>query len=317
MSYTNLTVDERIAKASEYATILIDEGRLEEDVLKNLQSTFSLTHDEALTALGKMKTDHKQYYQKSMNSNIVKAIFSFIAMASGAIFYYYFGKESFKLYSWLGIFFGIVAVGVVVYLIKLLAERFNILPVRSEKNVKKEPALTIQLIIGATFLLCITLYLEWTEDGVINENEIFTVIGLQQSKNAIIDYYGSKSKTYFYEFSFVNKNVKARFSEHYYSFAQPAIRYTELPIEGTFSIQIFKKDSSLFFDPYRDKPGIIEIVNISYNNKFVVDHSERNFLVNKKHRRNRNFMTGIFLALVMLHVALEVAKKNFGMFQKK
>ena len=316
MSYTNISIEERISKASEYATILIDEGRLEEDILKDLQVTFSLTREEAYTALGKMKINHEQYYKKSMNSNIVKAIFTFIAMAGASVFYYFFGQESFKLYSWFGIFAGILAIGVIVYLFKLIAERYNIIPTHPKKTIKRDIPFTVQLMMLAGLLLCVSIYIEWFEKYVIHENEILTVNNLILDKKVIKDYYGSKSKTYFYEFSFVGKKVKARFIDNYYSYAQRSIDYRNLSHGDTLSIQLFKEDSASFFDTYRYDTEIIKIVNISYNNKFVVDHTIRNEIVKKEQTRNRSIMTGIFITLVILHFALISAKKNFGLFQK-
>jgi hypothetical protein len=83
------------------------------------------------------------------------------------------------------------------------------------------------------------------------------------------------------------------------------------------SIQLFKEDSTAFFDIYRSNPEIIKIVNLSFKNGFVIDHDSRNELVKKKNTRNRNYMSGAFLALVILQFFLTVAKKNLGLFQEK
>ena len=133
MNYADLTPNERIAKASEYATILVGEGKLESDIINELIDSFKLTDDEAKLALLKMRANFSDSYKRSINFNIWKGLFAFIIFAITGIFFYGASSEVGPgIYCPIAIVFVIFSLGSMIYSLRLIFQKYQL-----EENIKK------------------------------------------------------------------------------------------------------------------------------------------------------------------------------------
>ncbi len=313
-NYANLTPKERISKAAEYASILIEEGKLRSQIISELMMTFSMSQYEAEQAFEKLKSENSVHYKKSMNANIFKTLLLVIALAGAAAIYFFASLESSKLLIVLAIVFGGSVILGCVYIVKALFERFNFrLPdisayIPSQKNGKLS-FLTNFLLI-TSFLLSIAFYSEITESGTVDESSICIIDNLVLSSEVTKGSTGSKSKSYFLLFTVGKYPSKGRFFDKYYKYSEQRISVNDFKKGDTIDIQINKKDSADFVSIYRYDPEIFDIVNVRFGNHFLIDHKKRNRLEKEKNIWNRNVALTLFCISVLAFIIIPILKRK-------
>lgn len=297
MNYADLSPNERIAKASEYATILIGEGKLESDIINELMSSFKLTEDEAKLAIVKMRTDFSDSYKQSINFNIWKGIFAFIIFAVSALFFYGAASEVGPgVYYPIAFFLVIVSFGALFYSLRLIFQKYQL--EESKKNRKEQPFILSLLIFSITVFL-LFLFNYKTDAGIIDEQKTEVVSGLKISENVSINNTGGKSKKYYYSFRFQKVPHEFRFFDDYYRYSNPRIGLIDFKVGDTLSAQLLKKEFEEFNQTENNEK--IDIVNITIAGQFVVDHKIRN---KKIRAENKRLFELSLTALVMLVLAI-------------
>lgn len=296
MNYADLTPNERIQKASEYATILIDEGKLESDIIDELVNSFKLSEDEAKLAIVKMRTDFSDSYKRSINFNIWKGIFGFIIGAASAIFLYGASSEvGLSIYYPVAIFFAIASLGSLLYSLRLIFQKYQL---EESSSRKEQPFVLSVLVIGIVFSLYF-LYNYKADVGSIDEQKIEVIPGLVVSENVVRNSTGGKSQKYYYSFRFKNVPHKVRFFSDYYRYSGFRIGLIDFKIGDTMSIQLKTKDIDEFNQTETSEE--IDIVNITVAGQFVIDHKIRN---KKVRAENKRLFEWVSTGLIMLVSAI-------------
>lgn len=89
MSYSDLSVNERIEKAEEFCLLLSTEIKLPEEIIKELASTFSLTPQQANEAYINSKIKYKAQHSAAAKSKYLQLLVSLLVSICCGIFYFF------------------------------------------------------------------------------------------------------------------------------------------------------------------------------------------------------------------------------------
>jgi len=293
MDYKDMPVEERIKKASEYALLVVADNKPEEEIIGILKRDFDLTHEQAFEAFTKMRSEYKEEYASTTNSNAYKLIGSIAFCVFAAIAYYFLGSGmgGFKAFPMIFVvLFGFAALGSIIVLSRTLWEKYTSPAFRRiNKKTTTLPAAgngenlhwTSFGLLLAFIIVFATSSVYFGNSGIVNGNEIETIRGLIVNNPVTLDHTSGKNKSYYYIFTFREHQNEFRFYDNYYKYSKYPLDETTFKEGDTISIQIFYEDWQSLTNS-EDK-STIKMINVARGNTFFIDHAFRNAQLKKDH----------------------------------
>lgn len=282
-----------LEKAYAYIQMLKQEGKLDDRVISELMSMYTISSEDATDLLEKFKQSDE--YKSAVSSTIKeKSILLIMSLAIGGCFLYAAtsrsGSIAFGLHAY---FFLAAAVGLVTYLGKLLIERFAL-----DKQYPWLQNKILPFVLLAFAILCFTQYQLQYKTYLYNKADFPRKIdGVLVSNFKEVEY-GSKSRGYYYEFSLDYYYLPLRWYdvEHKYSFNSKMYPPT-----------FFKKGDSItvFASNYNDK-GFIEVGDLEKNGVGVMNIEERNGKAKERATKQRNLIGYLFLGSLILFSFVQI-----------
>jgi hypothetical protein len=292
MSYSDLTLKERMEKAEEFCILLSRDMKLPEDVIKELSVTFSLSSQQAHEAYKNSKVKYKKDHLSASKNKYLELLASFLVALACCAFYFFIGIELSGFFLIFVVLFAASIVGIMVYSVKSIAENMLLnypwlLEFRKNFFVKLFPTVLIVLAI-AIGNYC--LLKEFSKSNTVMRT-------LRLSKDVEFLTSSGKNKSKYYQFIFDGYSKKFTFSSRDYRFANSLDKIKKLKKAELVTCCFQKKDirnlhEKTFFDQYN------RILNISFSGVDVIDFEYRN----KKMKTS----AGRFLSYALLAMALEV-----------
>lgn len=305
MNYENLSVSEKIERASEYALILVqNDANL--DIVTEIGGVFNLTEAQAKEAYELMCRKYEKEHQSAMKTKIKRAWFVIGVSLSVMIFFAFISPDTTPFFLIIAFVFGILILMGFNFLANKYREE-STLPKEGyfleRERQKKIEARSIKVYnwpfdISLFFFsfLMIGFYLFYTHHGVINKDEIKEYAKVTLSENVIFkDLGGTKPNNHNYAFAFKFKGhtQEFRFADKYYKYGKWKISENDFTPGDTLSIQLQKKDFAKLDENETKK---IEIINILIKKEWLIDHDDRNRRVEKKNLQTMLWV-GAILAL--------------------
>jgi hypothetical protein len=287
-----------LEKAAGYVQMLKQEGKLDENALPELLQMYNVSETEGKELIESFKQTTE--YKKSVTKNIGAQLVILIVFLCIALFYYFIGtdKDGIPLFSFFGIWFFLGAIGLGVYIFKLLRERFTVNP---KYSFLKNKAL----------LWCIIslIYAGVLQYNLSNKKYLLNTNNWKQKSNLVLDSdceeisTGGKHPTHYYQFTVEQFTKKFRWydANHLYKF-NPS---------STPSIYLQKKDTiNVWIDSTANK-DYFEVANIQKDGRLFLNLNERNLKAAKKSTDNRNISALLFcVALIAFFVLQARANKE-------
>jgi len=310
MNYSDLPVADRIKMASEYALLLVEDNIMYEDMIKDLQERFSLTQNEALTALERTKNDFSSEYKSLANASIFRAVTSIVTSVIFGLFYLFVGDEIGYLVAIIGILFLCIGFMSCIVLVQKMMDKFFYSPtlirarIKRSKNPKEDKQdFTVYLFVF-TFCLCLlAVFNYFKKSGIINIETLATVPGLQIKEKVYKESTGGKSPTYYYVFHIYGHKNEFRFYQTYYHYAEPDFRADDFKPGDTISIQLKPEDFFEKINNYSNE-GVVDIINIIKDSRPIIDLASRNKSEEADNMRNLKIV-GIICGLALLIMILK------------
>jgi hypothetical protein len=323
MDYKEMPVEERIKKASEYALLVVADNKPEEEIIGILKKDFNLTHEQAFEAFTKMRSEYKEEYASTTNSNVYKLVGSIAFCVFVVIAYYFMGSEmgSFKAFPMLFVvLFGFAALGGIIVLSRTLWEKYTSPAFR---QIHKKPATlpapgkgenlhwTSFGLLLAFVIFFATASVYFGNSGIVNGNEIETIQDLIISNPVTQDHTSGKNRSYYYIFTFRGHQNEFRFYDDYYKYSKYPLDVSTFKEGDTISIQIFYEDWKSLINS-QDK-STIKMINVARKNAFFIDHAFRNAQLKKDHTNQLKFgliFLGAMLVVKLIWIGLNYFKRD-------
>ena len=301
MNYDELPLNERIQKAAEYAVILIDDERVDIDILGELQTTFSLNEEQAKKAYELMRSGFKTEYQQALKNKINRAWLATVSAVLIAAFYLF--TSEFYGVPWLliALLFGLAAANGVTMLPKLYRERknppdeyFRLIDFEKKNITRKKDDFAARLPVFFMFMTAITCFALIRQWRIINTSHIVTVNNLRIAEPVVKLSDHGKNPRYYYLFHFVGHPGDFKLKETIYEYSEFAILDSSFYPGLAVNIEIDKED----FKKMRDVTAShnIDLLNIGKYNYWLIDQNLRNQRVKNENKKNFLLFGALFLA---------------------
>ncbi len=312
MNYAELPLDERIRMASDYALLLIEDSLNEESIVTGLQSQFFLTQEQALLALSRTRSVHKEAYNRSLNAAVLKAVASLFVSIVSATFYVAMGEEAGTFLILIGGFFLLSGLGAFALITQKILDRLFYSPTLIEKRLSKgdrdEPPRrdwTVNLFLGSFVLFAVATVLYLKQAGYEETRDVVTVHSLHLKRPPVRQSTGGDAERYYYLFQFAEYSNEFRFDESYYEYAGNNFQSQDFRVGDTLSVQVRSKD---YYDKlYWHREGEVAVVNIINKNLPAIDLILRN---QKVLRKNKVFFQAAALLIIVTFLFMLLRHKR-------
>lgn len=143
----------------------------------------------------------------------------------------------------------------------------------------------LKLLAAISFAaLCATFFQFNSQSESINENYLATIPQCILTEPVRHEHIGDKKRMYYYAFKFRGHNLDCRFFSKYYDYAKDASILSTLQEGDTVTIQIDYADLDYFNNKYSE--GSIDLLNLAFKNRFLVNHSYRNAKINMANKNS-------------------------------
>jgi hypothetical protein len=299
MSYENLSVEERIDRAAEYALLLVADDKDVDTIVKELKEMFYLTEEQSMQAYEKMRTDHKSTYHTTVKRNNNKlltiAVFGLLAAAG----YFILGEtigDSGMGYGAIAfaVLFVLSAVAAILMLIGNIGEKYR-KPAQTENNKTMQLSRELRAVLGI-MLVTSLMYFFGSQENVIVEKELITIPSLVLYKEPELIRLSRKPHKHAFHFRFFETPHVYQFNDKYYDYRGGEYFIKDLHAGDTIAIQLEQDQADRSQERY--EPYTIKIVNIIKHDTPYTNHVYRNKQVIK------NNETGRWIGLCVLAAAL-------------
>ncbi|MDF2187273.1 hypothetical protein [Paraflavitalea sp. CAU 1676] len=312
MDYQTLPKEERIARASEYALMLVADDLAVEEIVVELSTMFNLAHEEARQAYEKMRQDHAATYKKTINKKNIAALAAGVTSLIFALTYFFMGKEMSgkgigTAMILLSILFALPALNSVIIIISNWIEKNRKQVAKphlprylGSKGDKFKVYLFVSISFASIFIIW-PIYSYVSGEGTIDETRLETsapkILHKKPWKSYISD---NDNRFYVYYFSFLKDPNIYRFDEEYVKYRMATYDIDSLEPGDVLTIR-YRRDHEM--SPHQQDTGkIFTIFNIAKKGLPYADLAARNMAVNKENKKNiGNFimifavMGGLFL----------------------
>lgn len=303
MNYKELPLNKRINLASQYALLLMADMKLKKEIVAILQKDYALTKKEAYQAFFAMRARYRTEYNSTVLSYLWKGM-GVLGMCLLSVMGYYFLEREM---GGLGSFFKIAALVIGLGAIAGLIVIGTIIGKKYKDEVLKGYTLTkdktdeglLSLAFMGLLLACVCGYCYFLRLNIIDKTSIATVNNCIVTEPVRYASTGGKNRRYYYSFKFKGHGMKLSFFNKYYNFA-PNATIPRVDVGDTVSIQVFKDKLDVFNDEY--SAGSIDMVNLGFNGKFIIDHDYRNKRLIEQNRRFMYISLAVFAGFILIYL---------------
>lgn len=302
-----------LEKAEGYLQLLKEEGKLDEMAFQQLKYMYQLSDEEANSLIEKFKTTDA--YRKITSRNIVSRFWLLICILIAGSFMLYTGtaKDGIGIFSVYAVIYFLGAFGLFVYILQLLAERFNL--------ASKFPAIkgqSITFLVIALGFFADAEYQVYSASNKATEPELKKLQDLLLSENCVEKSTGGRSPSHYYSlhaYKYGNTFIW-RSNDHLYAFRSNELSPPNLSKGDKINIYLKQESSKGLNDQnlignYPD----IEIYDIEKNGQRFLDpklHAEKE---KESAEKFRNISLLIFAAAIFVFIlenkkALDKQKKS-------
>ncbi|RXK59886.1 hypothetical protein ESA94_12615 [Lacibacter luteus] len=306
MNSVDLSEEQRIEQAIEYCLLLFEEGMFESQIITTIQNVFKLSKVNAELSFLKAKQLNAKKYSKSRVRKVWIVAVNFILTTLTSLLIYIAADEMESIvYKIVAALFALTSFSSLIILFKLLFERLEL-----NKNIttkSRSNPVIFQILVIAVFFFCAFLFIYKTKDGEVDINKIKEINHLILKEKVKKGETGGKTSYYYYEFYFHNNPHKFRIPQQIYKYSNERIGETDFKVGDTLSIQVREFDLPEF--EQKTDPTVINIINITLNGRFVIDHVKRNLSIRRSNRENFSYAAIALLMIVLGIVFFEIYQR--------
>lgn len=248
--------DEMYEKALGYVQLLKLEGKLDEEVITELQRMYELDHADAASLLKTFKTERQDVYKAQIKNNIIWALGPLAICIIIAIIYIALGDDAgggIKSFSWgYALLFIFGALGMLAFIFQLFKERIMMLPFFWEKDhlgkqVQRKGVTKRVAAVSVLFFIAIGAFIIIMIKGdiVFDQSKMKSVSNVVLEENCKeIAIRKGKSTNHYYQFKIMD-NPKAFWwahADHLYQFINGNNPDKYFKAGDTISLLIDKQD---------------------------------------------------------------------------
>lgn len=306
MSYSHLSVEERIQKASEYALLLVQEEKPGTDLTSELARVFDLTHEQATEACVRMRRNFESVYQQSLSGKIRLAWGSAAVSALMMVFFYFMAAEL----AWGYFFFVLVSAGGLIGALGMIAkwqgdkrrQLKDQFPLAGTATADNRRISTIgELVIFFLLVTVIAAFIYTNGSGRTDINEVTVVKNLVLSGYVESKSTGGKNPDHYYLFHVEGMNSPLKWLDDYYSYGHRGLAPGDFSAGDTISIMLKKEKAAGLLE--NSSTGPVTIYNVQHKGSWLLDLEERNRLKKSEDRRLLFIFGGLLLGVSILFIA--------------
>lgn len=313
MSYKDLPLDERLKLASQYALLLVADNKPTDEIIGILKQDYALTQEQAAQAFAAMRSNYKTDYNASVLNNLLQALGIIAFCVAAFLFYYFTAKEMAGLRTFfiiIAMLFGIMALLALIQTGRIILEKFSApaTPVSNSATLKEQSPFIRKIddVDKTLFYFCfISLlifafeaYQYFFDIGTVDVKKITTIDNCIVTERVRHESTSGKNRRYYYILKLRGHNLEFRFFETYYSHSREPYLIKTIKTWDTVSVQLRNEDLDLFEDQYSEEE--IEIVNLKFQGRFLVDHDYRNARVRKDNKTTFYALLAVSGSLIIL-----------------
>ncbi len=301
-----------IKQAEGYVQLLMQEGKLEEEIISETCSLFQLKRHEVVKLIHEYKTEKFEQYRQNVSSNLWQKITAMIPLLLFAGLYAVLSVEmQSPFFVPIIVLFVLCIVGLIFYCIKLLSERFDLKRRLYPAFLSKYTSNGKDTIQYGVLVLIMTIVAGTATYNYSKKRYIYTDTGLVKATGLILGDDCSvkrttgKNRYSYYAFHFKNYEPEFRWK---FSMNHQAFVFSQTPDQALKKgdvISIYLKSGDL-----NSTNDYVFISDIEQNGIRWMDQPERNVLEKESAKRILLFDYGMLAATIIIAVIYDRHLRN-------
>jgi hypothetical protein len=298
-----------IKQAEGYVQLLMQEGKLEEDIINETMALFQLEREQASRLVYEYKTSKQDLYKQNVSSNVRVRLIQTIPLILMATLYTFFYLDSKSLlFIPILILLVLAVLGVLSYCALLIYERLNVksrltpVSLGSHTPATNKPANYKGILIVFIIIAVVITFKYVTKSYLYSDKGIVKTERMVLGANCTSEYKTGKNGYQYYRFHFIGYKPEFRWPEytHFKTFNFPQTPASSLKKGDTISVYIdlsslqTEKDYAFIFD-------------IELNGKRWLNQAKRNKLAEEK---SKNELIAIYAILFVGLIVSIVQQKR-------